>query len=107
MSITIDRPTRSMARAETSALASAKRLNRPRLTIGAARTPVPASRPALRNSLRFTSLLLCPVKVAKLYTLFSGGASTLDEVARLQSGLRRRSPQTATVQEGPGLSFAV
>src|SRR5215210_461348 len=55
MSMTIDRPTSSTARAECSTRSPAKRLKRPRLRKGAASTEAPARAPALKNSLRCNS----------------------------------------------------
>jgi hypothetical protein len=52
MSITVERPTSSMARAEYSVESSAKRRNRLRLSIGAQSAPAPARRDVLRNCLR-------------------------------------------------------
>jgi hypothetical protein len=52
MSITVDRPTRFIARAEYVAGELAKRRNLPRLIIGAATIPAPAAAAVLSNSRR-------------------------------------------------------
>src|SRR5262245_40993729 len=62
MSITVERPTSSIARAEYSAGEFANNRNRPRLSIGAARTPTPVPAAYRSRSRRDNLLPGCVIK---------------------------------------------